>query len=133
MWGVTLLGAAVLGGVATIASFRVLRAVQIRQMRDAVGRGEVRWAARVRFGADRVFKGATGQLLGGNDGRIRFEPSERDQRRGVEVGDWAAENLTWLPGESRDFLSGVRCRKIEVRVDGRTHVAGVFGVVGDPT
>jgi hypothetical protein len=132
VWGLTLLVAAILGGVATIVSLRVVRAAQYRRMRHAVARGDFRWAARVRFGADRMYKGATGQLLGERDGTIRFEPSESDRRRGIEVGSWEPENLTWIPGESRERLSGVRCRKVEVRIDGRTHVAVVFGVVGDP-
>jgi hypothetical protein len=80
-----------------------------------------------------VFKGASGQLLGRSDGTIRFEPSAHDRRRGVEVGNWTPDSVRWLPGESRDFLSGVHYRKVEIRIEDRTHGAGVFGVVGDPT
>lgn len=133
MWGLTLVGAAVVGGLVTIASFRIYRAAQYRRLRRTVARGELRWAALIRFGVDRVFKGPSGQLLGRNDGTIRFEPSAYDRRHGVKVGNWTSDNLRWLPGESRDFLSGVHYRKVEIRIDDRTQLAGVFAVVGDPT
>lgn len=132
MWGLTLLAAAIVGGLATVAVLRARLAIQRRQLREAVGRGEFRWAARVRFGADHLFKGASGSLLGENDGTIRFEPSAHDKRRGIEASSMGSDSVRWLPGRSRDLLSGVKYRTIEIRVEGQTHIAAVFAVVGDP-
>jgi hypothetical protein len=133
VWGLTLLCAALIGGLATIAFLRVYLAVQSRHLRDAVQRGDFIWAARVRFGVDHAFKGETGTILGTTDGRIRFEPSAHEKRRGIETRDLEPDSLRWLPGESRDLLSGVRYRKAEILIEGRTHTVGVFAVVGEPS
>jgi hypothetical protein len=133
VWALTLAAAAALGALLTVVGLRIHAAVQERQLQAAISHRDVRWAALVRFGADRVFKGTAGRLLGLNDGTTRFEPSRYDERNGAEALTLGPEDLRWLPGSSRDLLSGVRYRKVEIRVKDARHLAGVFSIVGDPS
>lgn len=133
MWALTLSGAAAVGALLAVVGLRIRAAVLERGLRAAVSRGDVRWGALVRFEADRVFKGASGRLLGLHDGTTRFEPSRYDERKGAEALTLEPHDLRWLPGSSRDLLSGVRYRTVEIRMKDARHLAGVFSIVGDPS
>lgn len=127
-WGLSLLCAALIGGMGTILALRLRVRSRLSEIRKRLTLGEIVWGAQCReLGHGR----ATGTLTLGRDGALRFVPFASDAGR-MDATTWPADRMLADLGRRRLDISGLTYRVMTIQgaAPGQERRFGCFHSVG---